>query len=394
MNFFLLGLAFFTSELFAQTSYVAPTNILGKTGHQLGVTGDYFVATKRVDQDGNKVSFNDGEAFSRLQAEVFGHYGLTENLQLGGGIRLRQNMSTTFNSIISQDISETSTGVESTFATFTFVFKPVDRLTYALEGFFRFRPFTNEEGISAQEGDLVLGDEGNVYSGGVVLTYASRTNNFLSGRVGYRSPGMELSREIYWQAEGAIAWKHVALVAGVNGVSSLKNSPYTDTPSERPNFNTGATALYNSINREFIAPYAGVYLALGPNWRIELLGSQVVAGNSTDLGTSFGVSLIRRVEKKNAERPDLKFKEYDFEASVTKISPKKGYVVIDKGISDDLQKGMKIDFYEFDYVGGNLLLARGVIIKAKAETSIVKITHLYNRKKELKEGIVARGSLR
>ena len=224
--------------------------------------------------------------------------------------------------------------------------------------------------------------------------YTSQSNNFLSGRAGYRSPGTDLSTEIYWQVEGALAWKYVALIAGVNGIYSLKDSPFEDDRENLPNFNTGSTALYNSINREMIAPYAGINFALGKDWRVEFRGSQVVSGRSTDLGTAFGVSLIRRVEDKKGSKPDKVFKEYDFEASITKVSPKKGYVVIDKGLSEDIQKGMKIDFYEFDYVGGNILLARGTVIRTKADSSIVKVTHLYNTKKELKEGVVARGSFR
>jgi hypothetical protein len=180
----------------------------------------------------------------------------------------------------------------------------------------------------------------------------------------------------------------------VDGVSSMKNDPYEDDEVNRPIFETGSSGLYHSINREWIAPYAGVNFALGPSWRIEFRGSQVTSGKSTDLGTNFGVSLIRRVDDKATDKADTKFKDYDFEASITKISPKKGFVVIDKGISEDVQKGMKIDFYEFDYVGGNILLAKGIVIQSKADTSIVKITHLYNTKKELKEGVVARGSFR
>jgi hypothetical protein len=384
---------FVSPELVAQTSYVAPTAILSKKGYQLGISGDYFKSSTRYDNEGEEVKFEDGEAFSRSEAEVRGLYGLTENLQIGGGVRMRQNNSTFIDATSNEEESKTSTGVESTFASFTYGFKPVDRLQYVIEGSFRFRPFANDE-TDDSEGNPILGDDGNEYSFGLGVTYASKTNNFLSMRGGYRSPGTDLSTEIYWQAEGALAWRYLALVAGVNGITSLKNSPFEDDPSDQPAFNTGSTALYNSINREMIAPYAGVNIALGSDWRVELRGSQVVSGRSTDLGTAFGVSLIRRVENKKGARPDKVFKDYDFEAAITKVSPKKGFVVIDRGVSEDIQKGMKIDFYEFDYVGGNILLARGTVIQAKADTSIVKITHLYNTKKELKEGVVARGSFR
>jgi hypothetical protein len=277
-----------------------------------------------------------------------------------------------------------------------FAFKPVDRLHYVIDGTFRFRPYSNEETNANTIGTMILGDQGNEYSIGLGVTYASLRNNYLTARGGYRSPGSEISSEIYWQVEGALAWKYVALIAGVDGISSMKNDPYEDKETERPNYYRGSTFLYNGSNREMIAPYGGVNFALGETWRVELRGSQVVSGRSTDIGTSFGASLIRRVEDKGAQKrtADKTFKQYDFEGTITKVSPKKGYVVIDKGISEDVQKGMKIDFYEFDYVGGNLLIASGTVIQSNADTSIVKISQLYNTKKELKEGTVARGSFR
>ena len=55
---------------------------------------------------------------------------------------------------------------------------------------------------------------------------------------------------------------------------------------------------------------------------------------------------------------------------------------------------MKIDFFEFDYIGGNILIASGVIVQVKSESSIVKITQHYNVKKEIKEGLIGRTSLK
>lgn len=395
MKFLFLSFLFVIgADAIAQTSYVPPTKILSKKAYQFGVTGEYWQSSKRVDKDGKKFPFEDGESFNRLQSDIFGHYGLTENLQIGGGVRIRQNASKVLNSTTNEIDSETSNGVQSTYVNLMFAFKPVDQLRYAVEGTYRYTPYTNEESSATNPGKLILGDDGNEYSAGFVATYASRTNNFLSGRVGYRKPGQDLASEIYWQVEGALAWKYFALVAGVDGVSSMNNDPYENDEVNRPVFETGSSGLYHSVNREWIAPYAGLNIALGQSWRMEFRGSQVVSGKSTDLGTNFAVSLIRRVDDKKTGKADSKFKDYDFEASITKVSPKKGFVVIDKGIAEDIQKGMKIDFYEFDYVGGNILLAQGIVIQAKADTSIVKITQTYNTKKELKEGVVARGTFR
>src|SRR5690606_16785764 len=120
------------------------------------------------------------------------------------------------------------------------------------------------------------------------VTYSSVSKNFLTARVGYRVPGTDLSHEIYWQAEGALVWPYWALVAGVDGVTSMRNDPNEDNLALRPVFHTGNTNLYSSYNREWIAPYAGVNIALGKNWRVELKGSQVVNGRSTDSGTTLG----------------------------------------------------------------------------------------------------------
>ena len=376
-----------------QTSYVAPTKILGKSAYQIGISGDYFKTSKGIDSSGNDVELKDGESFSRLQGDLQALYGLTDNFQIGLGARFRQNASKAMNPSLEEE-TETSTGLHSVGASFVFAFKPIKRISYTIDGSFRYAPTKSEESSLTEQGSLVLGDQGSEYAIGGGITYSSLSRNYLTGRAGYRSPGTDLSPEIYWQVEAAMAWEHFALIAGVDGVTSMKGDPHEDDPANRPMYNNGTSFLYNSVNREWIAPYAGVNFAMGEFWRVELRGSQVVSGRSTDLGTAFGVSLIRRVDNKSKTRIDQSFKSYDFETHVTKVSPKKGYLVIDKGISDDVQKGMKIDFFSFDYVGGNILLARGTVIQTKADSAVVKITQRYNTKKELKEGVVGRGSFR
>jgi hypothetical protein len=260
------------------------------------------------------------------------------------------------------------------------------------------RPYSNEESNSTGDSTLILGDSGNEYSAGVGASYTTRSKNFLNARIGYRDPGKDISDELYWQIEGAMVWSYVALIAGVDGITSLSNDPFNKEPLslavERPAYNRGSTFLYHTINRELISPFAGINIALGNKWRVELRASQVVSGASTDLGTSYGFSLVRRVEELKSNRVDRAFKDYDFEATITKVSPNKTYVVIDKGLSDDVRKGIKIDFYEFDYVGGNILLASGIVTEARSDSAIVRIATLYNRKRELKEGVVARGIIK
>jgi hypothetical protein len=378
--FFSLFVSVLAFDTIAQTSYVPPTKILLKKGHQLGLSGDLFNTSERIDRYGNNVKFEKGESFSRIQSEVSGYFAPTENLQIGAGARYRRNES-------SLDVKrESGSGIESTFLNLMYAFKPVNQIYYALEASYRYRPFTNKGDES-----FILGDDGAEYSLGMGGTYAFKKNNFLTGKFGYRNNGSDLSDEIYWQIEGALVWKNLALVAGVDGLSSLNNDPYQDNDLDRPILNRGSTFLYNSINREFISPYAGVNFAFGQTWRIELRGSRSISGNSTDLGTDFGFSIFRRVEADLKKQSDKTFKEYDFEASIQKVSPQNGYVVIDKGLADDVQKGTQIDFFEFDFVGGNILVASGIVIQVKSDTSVVKISQVFNDKNKLKEGLVARG---
>jgi len=384
---FILLIGLFQSPLWSQTSYVPPTKILMKGGYQLGLSGDYFTSTSRIDRDGEELKFRSGEFFERIQSSIFGQYGLTENLQLGLGARFRQNRSSTLNTSTEETDNETSTGLESTLVSAFFSFKPINRIHYSLEGVYRHRPFTNEE-----NGGLILGDDGSDYLANLGVTYGFQGANFLTGKVGYRKPGIHLSHELNWQIEGALVWNKFALVAGVDGISSLKNDPYENDETERPLYNTGSTLIYNSSNREMIAPYVGFNIAIDKFWRIEVKGSEVIKAQSFDKGRSLEILILKRIDKNRISTVDKKFKDYDFEASVIKVSPKKTLVTLDKGISSDIHKGMKIDIFEFDYVGGNILIASGVVIEVKAESSIVKIINYYNTKKELKEGLMGRGS--
>lgn len=383
-----------SASLAGAQSYIPTTRLLKSKGYQIGASADYFSTSKVVDANGKKMSLPDGASFSRLQGEVSGYYGATDDLQFGVGLRYRQNQFG-YEDTAGDKQTATGTGLESTYLSIMFAFPQVDQMQYTLEGTFRYRPYTNEEFDPAVDdpNKLILGDQGNEISGGLGVTYFAKNNNFLTLRAGYRRAGSDISDEIYWQAEGAMAWRYVALIAGVDGVNSMNSDPYEDAPSERPVFNTG-TNLYYGENREWITPYAGINFALGDTWRLELRGSQVVSGKATDLGTTFGINLVRRVDKNANRQMDSRFKSYDLEASVTKVSPKKAYVVIDKGLADDVAKGMRFDFFEFDYVGGNVLVATGVVIQVKSETAIVKLTNRYNTKKDIKEGLIARATLK
>jgi hypothetical protein len=394
MNLLFLTILLGTTILWGQTSYVPPTRVLKERDSQISASADYFKTSKLVDEDGRKTSLADGENFNRYQGEVNGLFGLTDDFNAGIGFRYRHQTSSF--DVGNDEYDAKASAVQSLIARVFYGFEPTNRTQFTLEGMFRYAPYSNDE-ISATSTDrnkLILGDEGSEYSVGLGATYSSLSNNHYTIRGGWRRPGDDLSTEFYWNGEIALQWRWVAALVGIDGVTSLKNSTYESDPADRPAWNTGTTQLYNSINREWMAPYVGLNFAFSPVWRIEFKGSQVVSGRSTDLGTGFGVSLVRRMDQSDEKIIDSQFKTYDLEATVTKVSDKKTYVVIDKGLNDDIEKGMRFDFFEFDYVGGNILIARGVVLKVSADKSIVKLTHRFNLSKEIKEGLVGRASLK
>jgi hypothetical protein len=390
---YLIPLLVLSFSAHAQQSYIPFAKPIEHKGYQLSLSGNYWSSAKRIDLDGNKTDFPDGESFSRIESEFSGILGVAKNFQIGGGAKFRQNQMKVSDGS-GNIVDATSSGPESLFVNGLFAFDPVNRIQFGIEGAYRYRPYTDKEInlTNYNREDIMHGEQGNEYSIGLAASYTSVTKNYLSLRGGFRDPGTDVSNEIYYQAEAALAWKHIALVAGVDGVYSMKDDPYTDDPASKPAFNRGNSELYNGINREYMAPYVGLNIALGKSWRAEFRGSQVIAGRSTDTGTQFGVTLAYRKETAPDQLLDSKFKTYDIEATVTKVSQQKNFVEIDKGLSSDVYKGMRVDLFEFDYLGGNVLVARGVVMQVRVDSAVIKISTRFNPKKEITKGLIARMS--
>jgi hypothetical protein len=374
----------------AQTSYIPLGQVLSKEGYEFAFTGRMWQSVSRFDTEGKNVKFLDGESFSSNEYEFKGMYGATSDFQLGAGLNFRQNQSTFMDGV--NEINGSAGGLQAFFVQGQFALPRVNKVwQYTLELNYRHIPYSNDVTNPNSLEEIVLGDDGADASGGMSLSYISPHLHSFGAKVLYRRPGNELSNEINYQIEGALVTTRVALIGGVEGIYSLSNDPYTDEPETKPQVNTGATALFNSINREKLAPYAGLNLALGKAWRVELKGQAVISGRSTDAGSMYSISLARRETAVTKNYVDQKFKTYDTEANVTKISKKKEYVVIDRGISGGVFVGMRFDLFVDNYTGGSKLMARGVVVRIKSDQAILKITSRFSGEYELREGMTARG---
>jgi hypothetical protein len=303
-------------------------------------------------------------------------------------------------------VDATNSGLQAVGIGAQFAFPKVDkRWQYTLDAFYKYIPYTNTDYKLSDYGTLtsddlgdkklVLGDDGNDYGAGFSVTYESKSKNSFASKLMYRRPGSSLSAELDYQFELAAAFRIISVMAGVQGVYSMNELEEDDDapdPDDRAPY-LGTTNLYYSFNRQFYQPYAGFNVALGKGWRVEARAGLVSSGRSTDSGSFISIAFARRQDQNQFTAVDKKFKEYSIEANVSKVSEKKSYVIIDKGLSSGIQQGTRFDFFYNDFVGGNVLLARGIVTKVNADQSVVKITSRFSSQHEIKEGTIVRSFL-
>jgi hypothetical protein len=215
-------------------------------------------------------------------------------------------------------------------------------------------------------------------------------DHYLNAAGGYHQPANELSAELPWDVNTVWTWERFALELGAEGVYSFGADEFSETPTLKKPQGRGPSALYNSINRQWMAPKAAVYYAWG-SWRLGFQMMSRISGVSTDKGTEFMVSLLKASKrgKTVTEKKQESFKEYRIESTVLKVSPRGRFVRIDQGLSQDIEKGMKFDIYQTDFFGGNELVATAIAFEVGLQKSILKIVKFYSSKR-VKKGFVAR----
>ena len=152
----------------------------------------------------------------------------------------------------------------------------------------------------------------------------------------------------------------------------------------------GPSNLFNSLNRQYVAPYIGVNYAFN-NSLLSLKGESVISGRSTDKGNLIALGITWNSDGVTPEFEKINsFKEYHIEGSVLKVSARGNFVKIDQGLTTDVEKGAKFDIYQTDYFGGNILVASGVVFNVGTDWAVIKVLKKY-KEIDIKPGFAARG---
>jgi len=359
--------------------------------YQFDFKAGVFSTKGNYDYLGNETALESGESFSQTDYEGILRYGQSDRLEWRGGLKFRQNASS---DLVGQATNEaTNSGVESVLLGLKYSFFAGERWRYALDAQFRTTFYSNEVYERRQTppvDEIILGDDGQEIKLGGELSYQFSRSNFFNSSFYYVKTPNELSAEFAYDLNMTWAMETWWFYFGLGGIASLGSDQYTDDEINKPRMSTGATALYNSINRAYMKPYLG--LAYNANsWKLGVEYAFVNSGVSTDSGSEISLNYTWSNDGQTREERKVEsFKEYSIESSVVKISPRKNFVKVDQGMAQEIEKGMKFDIFQTDYFGGNVLVASGIAYEVGADWSIVKIVKLYNQI-EIKEGFAARG---
>lgn len=378
--FSLIG--FFASPSQAKVASRGGAELLNPKAYSVGMNVSLFSTTAIFDEDGVEKSMNDGDSFKMTNADFKLSYGLAKNLETSLLFRYR-NISG-----MNQQFAISASGPESAGVEAKYSFEPVGNTHYAFGVYYRQTLYNNTTYPTAAAipaDTIILGDDGTEYGAGLFLTHNISPWKF-DGQALYVSPPNDLSGEIQYRGEVQYLFTQLSLLGGVEGIYSLNRNQL----AQKPNLARGPSNMFNSLNRQVTAPFAGLNYAFD-NFLLTLKGSTIVSGKSTDKGNTAAIGIVWGTQGVTAESIKIEsFKEYQIDGSVLKVSARGNFIKIDQGLSTDVEKGMKFDIYQTDYFGGNVLVASGVAYQVGADWAVIKLTKKY-KEIEIKPGFAARG---
>ena len=381
--FFLLGIS---STLHASAVHRGGAELLNAKSYSVDIGTSVFLMTAHFADDGTEFAKADGSSYQLIDTDLKISYGISSNLETSLLAKVR-NVNSNDGST-----SVTNTAPESLGVLAKYAFASKNSLQYAIGLRYRQTLYTNSRYTTAQippSDEIILGDDGSEYGVDFYATYLSNPWK-IDLLLGYNSPPNDLSSEIVYQAFAFYKFTKLNLFLGLEGIYSLKRDQYSDSPTLKPLMSVGQSSLFNSLNREKIAPAVGLNYAFD-KLLFTLKGQSVVYGKSTDKGNTIFAGLSWGSAGVTAESVKIdSFKEYHIDGSVLKVSARGNYIKIDQGLSTDVEKGSKFDIYQTDYFGGNVLVGSGVVFEVGADWSVIKLLKKY-KEIEIKPGFAARG---
>ena len=392
-NLFLSILCLLVAPIKAANNYRIPYAGIGSGAYEIQGNVDMFSSTGYFDHSGLEEALGEDESYSIIDSRLNLLYGYGDSLQFMGGISFR-SISAEY-AVGSESITTSKSGIESYSFGVRYSWVSSAKLYYSVDFKAAQTSYTNTDYSTLADvpnEEISLGDSGNSYEVGLGASYLLSKDWMLNFRGAYRQPGNNLSPELDFLAESAWTWTSMSASLGIGGVYALGSDEYSDNTDAKPVQGRAPSFMYNSINHLIVEPQAKIGWGVG-TWRVDLYASQVMAGTSTDKGTRLGIQLVKfSAPTKKTLKKESSFKEYSIEATVLKVSPRGRFVQIDQGVSQDIEKGMRFDFYETDFFGGNELIATGIVYESKLNRSIVKIVKRYS-KKSIHKGFTGRAQL-
>ncbi len=383
---FLLLIHFSSQAMAVGVLYRPATSTLESKGLEAEAELRRFSTTAYYDLDGGKFEMDEGDTFTLTDINLNIRYGYGVQLELRGGLRLRQVESDSETETLS------NTGLESATLGLKYSFLKSGPFRYALDAQVRNTFYTNdlyEQNEVIPEGEIVLGDSGTSFLLGGHLSFDRPGSYVLSTSLFYHRAPSNLSDEIVYEALAYVPFSRLGLGVGLSGISSLNQDEFSEDPAQKPRKATGVTSLFNSINRSHTKLFArGAYAFDSFTFNIE--GGRIMKGSGTDEGNEIAFSIVWTKPGVTTSQMKVEsFKEYDVEASVIRVSPRGKFIKIDKGMADDLKKGMRVDIYQTDFFGGNQLVASGVVFEVASDSAIVRLEKTFGNT-EIKNGFTAR----
>jgi hypothetical protein len=339
-------------------------------------------STAIFDEDVVEKPFADGDSFKMIDSDFKISYGLSSNLETSFFFKWRNITA------VNQTNSVSTSGPESAGVEAKYSFEPVGKVRYALGVHYRQTLYTNTiypSQAAVPADTIILGDDGTEYGVSLFATYNNHPWK-LDSTFSYVSPPNDLSSEIQYKFEGLYFFSKLSLMGGLEGIYSLSRNQL----SQKPWMARGPGNLFNSLNRQYMAPYVGLNYAFD-KFLLSLKGETIVSGRSTDKGNLVGLGITWSSGGVTPESEKIEsFKEYHIDGSVLKVSARGNFIKIDQGLSTDVEKGAKFDIYQTDYFGGNVLVGSGVVFEVGSDWAVIKLIKKY-KEIEIKPGFAARG---